>query len=47
VPPANAELLARQIPRARLEWLEGDSHNFWAHDPERSAAVLLDFLASV
>jgi len=47
VPPANAELLARQIPRARLEWLESDSHNFWAHDPERSAAVLLDFLASV
>jgi 3-oxoadipate enol-lactonase len=47
VPPANAELLANQVPRARLAWLEGDSHNFWAHDPERSAAVLLDFLDAV
>ncbi|WP_322796457.1 alpha/beta hydrolase [Tepidiforma sp.] len=46
VPPANATLLKQQIPRARLELLEGDSHNFWAHDPDRSAAVLLDFLAA-
>ncbi|WP_322817667.1 alpha/beta hydrolase [Tepidiforma sp.] len=46
VPPANAELLSQQIPRARLAWLEGDSHNFWAHNPRGSAALLLEFLAS-
>jgi 3-oxoadipate enol-lactonase len=46
VPPENARTLAAAIPRARLTWLEGDSHNFWQHDPERSAAVVLDFLDS-
>lgn len=46
VPPANAELLSQQIPRARLAWLEGDSHNFWAHNPRGSAALLLEFLAA-
>ncbi len=45
VPPANADLLASQIPGARLAWLEGASHNFWAHAPDRAAAILLDFLA--
>lgn len=45
VPPANAELLATQLPGARLAWLEGASHNFWAHDPERAARILLEFLA--
>ncbi|MGI8925763.1 MAG: alpha/beta fold hydrolase [Tepidiformaceae bacterium] len=44
VPPGNAHTLKQQVPRARLEMLEGDSHNFWAHDPERAAAIVLDFL---
>jgi 3-oxoadipate enol-lactonase len=47
VPPENARTLAAAIPRVRLTWLEGDSHNFWQHDPERSAAAVLDFLDSV
>jgi pimeloyl-ACP methyl ester carboxylesterase len=44
VPPQNAHTLKDAVPRARLEILDGDSHNFWSHDPERSAAVVLDFL---
>lgn len=44
VPPANARTLAEAVPRARLELLAGDSHNFWQHDPERAAALVLDFL---
>ena len=44
VPPANATTLKEAIPRARLELLDGDGHNFWSHDPERSAQVVLDFL---
>lgn len=44
VPPENARTLKQAIPRARLEMLEGDSHNFWAHDAERSARVVLSFL---
>lgn len=46
VPPANARTLKEAVPRARLEMLEGDSHNFWQHDPERSARLLLDFLGT-
>ncbi len=46
VPPANAQTLKNAVPRARLEILDGDSHNFWAHDPERSARIILDFLDS-
>ncbi len=44
VPPENAHTLSAAVPRAQLEMLEGDSHNFWAHDPGRSAAKLLAFL---
>jgi 3-oxoadipate enol-lactonase len=44
VPPENARTLKVAVPRARLEMLEGDSHNFWAHDPGRSAKIVLDFL---
>jgi 3-oxoadipate enol-lactonase len=46
VPPENARTLKAAVPRARLEMLEGDSHNFWSHNPERAAAVVLDFLDS-
>ena len=44
VPPGNALTLHEAVPRARLELLTGDSHNFWAHDPEQSARIVLDFL---
>jgi pimeloyl-ACP methyl ester carboxylesterase len=46
VPFQNAEALKAEVPRARLEPLEGDSHNFWQHHPEVAADVLLDFLQS-
>jgi 3-oxoadipate enol-lactonase len=44
VPPGNAFTLHDAVPRARLELLKGDSHNFWSHDPQRSARIVLDFL---
>ncbi|MEP6872362.1 MAG: alpha/beta hydrolase, partial [Anaerolineaceae bacterium] len=44
VPPENARTLKATVPRARLEMMEGDSHNFWQHDAARSAEVVLDFL---
>ena len=41
--PAFAELLAGDIPGARLEWLE-DAHTFTPLDaPERLAAFIADF----
>ena len=46
VPPGNAQTLKEAVPRARVEMLEGDSHNFWSHDAERSARIILDFLGS-
>lgn len=46
VPPENARTLAAAVPRARMELLEGDGHMPWAHDPDRTARVLLDFLAA-
>ena len=44
VPPENGRTLKQAIPRAALHMLEGDSHNFWCHDPDRSASVVLGFL---
>ena len=44
VPPENARTLKAAVPRARLEMMEGDSHNFWQHDATKSAEVVLDFL---
>ena len=46
VPPENARTLHEAVPRARLEMMEGDSHNFWQHDATRSAGIVLDFLDS-
>lgn len=42
VPVANAEVLARLIPGARLELLEGVGHGFWWEQPERSARLVLE-----
>ena len=44
VPPQNAETLKAEIPRANLQLLEGDSHMPWAHDPDRTASAVLNFL---
>jgi pimeloyl-ACP methyl ester carboxylesterase len=38
--PANGELIAKQIPGARLELLEGAGHLFWWEEPERTVALL-------
>jgi pimeloyl-ACP methyl ester carboxylesterase len=40
LPVVNGELIARLIPDARLELLEGLGHMFWWEQPERSAALV-------
>ena len=40
LPVVNGELIARLIPHARLELLEGVGHMFWWEQPERSAALV-------
>jgi 3-oxoadipate enol-lactonase len=40
LPVVNGELIARLIPQARLELLEGVGHMFWWEQPERSAALV-------
>jgi pimeloyl-ACP methyl ester carboxylesterase len=40
LPVANGELIARLVPQARLELLEGVGHMFWWEQPERSAALV-------
>ena len=45
VPVANAHLLARALPAARVELLEDASHLFWTDRPEESERLLLDWLA--
>jgi 3-oxoadipate enol-lactonase len=37
---ANGEAIARAIPGARLERLEGVGHMFWIEQPERSAELV-------
>jgi 3-oxoadipate enol-lactonase len=40
LPVSNGEAIARAIPGARLERLEGVGHLFWLEQPERSAELL-------
>ena len=40
LPVVNGEVIARAIPHARLELLEGVGHMFWWEQPERSAALV-------
>jgi 3-oxoadipate enol-lactonase len=44
--PSNGELIARLIPGARLELLEGAGHLFWLEQPERVAGLLREHAAS-
>jgi poly(3-hydroxyoctanoate) depolymerase len=41
----NARLLARQIPRARLELIPGGGHFWLLEQPEASAALVEAFLS--
>jgi pimeloyl-ACP methyl ester carboxylesterase len=45
VQPGNAELIAKTIPAARLEWLDGASHVFWTDQPGRTVELVNSFLA--
>jgi 3-oxoadipate enol-lactonase len=42
LPLANGELIARLVPGARLERLEGVGHMFWWEQPERSARLVAE-----
>jgi pimeloyl-ACP methyl ester carboxylesterase len=44
VAPANARILARRIPQARLELIAGAGHLLLLDQPERCAALVADFL---
>lgn len=44
---ANGRLIAQAIPGARLEVLDGVGHLFFWEQPERSAQLVRDFLATV
>jgi 3-oxoadipate enol-lactonase len=44
VAPGNAELLARRIPGAELQLLEGAGHVFWSEQPEFADRLILDFI---
>ena len=45
VPVQNAQLLARQIPHARLELIPGGGHLWLLEHPEASADLIGGFLA--
>jgi 3-oxoadipate enol-lactonase len=45
MPPGNSEVLARRIPGARVEILDGLGHMFFHEDSPRAARAMLDFLA--
>jgi poly(3-hydroxyalkanoate) depolymerase len=45
IPLVNARILARLIPLARLEVITGGGHLFLLEEPERSAALVREFLA--
>ena len=45
-PPAHGERLAKLIPGARLEWIEGARTFSMEDQPERVAELLADFASS-
>jgi pimeloyl-ACP methyl ester carboxylesterase len=44
IPLVNGRILARLMPRARLEVITGGGHLFLLEEPERSAALVREFL---
>jgi 3-oxoadipate enol-lactonase len=46
VPTGNAELLARQIPNSRVEFLTGAGHHFPLETPQAAVAAIVEFLSS-
>lgn len=42
LPASNGEAIARAVPGARLELLDGVGHMFWIEDPERSAQLVTE-----
>jgi len=44
VPPGNAEILAREIPGAKLVLLDNAAHLFSQPDPEKSSSAIQEFL---
>lgn len=47
VQPANAEIVAKAVPGARLVWIDGASHVFWTDQLERAASLVNGFLDEV
>jgi pimeloyl-ACP methyl ester carboxylesterase len=47
LPVVNGELIARLVPDARLELLDGVGHMFWWEQPERSAALVRSHVTEV
>ena len=46
IPVETAESLAASHPQARVEWLDNSGHMGFLEEPERSAEILLDFIAN-
>jgi pimeloyl-ACP methyl ester carboxylesterase len=46
VQPGNAELIAKAIPGARLQWLDGAGHLFWTDQTDRTVELVNEFLAA-
>ncbi len=44
IPPENSRLIARHIPGARLEFLPGAGHLFWAEEPDETVRRVTAFL---
>lgn len=44
IPPENSRILARLIPGAQLQMIEGAGHIFWISHPEETFSRLADFL---
>jgi pimeloyl-ACP methyl ester carboxylesterase len=44
VDPGNADILARRIPGARVERLEGAGHLFWWEQPDAFVRIVEEFL---
>jgi len=44
IAPGNAELLARRIPGAELQLLQGAGHVLWSERPELADHLILDFI---